>query len=107
MTGPSVDLSAFDPVTDQPTLTLSGRAEPNAAIALEDNDGGRLASTTADASGAWTVDLALEPGLTRIAVVSTGSLGTLRSWTGTNVDFVNEMGMTRPVGATVDVVYVP
>ena len=107
MTGPSVDLSTFEPVTDQPMLTLTGSAEPDAAIVLEDTDGGRLASTTADASGAWTAELTLEPGVNRIAIVATGALGTLRSWTGTNIDFVNEMGTTRPVGATVDVVYVP
>ena len=107
MTGPSVDLSAFEGVTDQPMLTLTGKSEPNASIALDDTDGATLATTTADASGAWSVELTLEPGLTRIAIVSSGSLGALRSWCGTNVEFVNEMGMSRPVGATVDVVYVP
>lgn len=90
-------------------LTLTGRAEADASIEVADIAGGAMASTTADASGGWTVDIALEPGLNRLAVTATGARGTARSWTGTNVELQRVSGSTSPlpVGATVDVVYVP
>jgi hypothetical protein len=109
MNGPSVDLEPVPLVTDQPTLTLSGRCEPDASIAIADVDGGTSASTVASATGAWTAEVTLAPGLNRLGVTATGTLGELRSWTGTNIEFRMRPGMLTPLPerATVDVVYVP
>ena len=107
--GPSVELSGLSPLTDQPTLTLEGRAAADAMVAV-DRDGAAVATGAADASGAWSLEVSLEPGLNRLAVVQVLEDGTrLRSWTGNNVELGPVSGAPRPfpIGATVDVVYLP
>ncbi|MCL2542910.1 MAG: Ig-like domain-containing protein [Nocardioidaceae bacterium] len=41
-------------VTNDPTVTLTGTAEPNATVTIKDENGNVVATTTADASGGWT-----------------------------------------------------
>lgn len=107
--GPAVDLSGIAQVTDVQTLTLAGTATPGASIDVADVAGGASATTTVGAGGAWSVDIALAPGLNRLGVTAADGEGTVRSWTGTNVEFQSVPGSVfpLPVGATIDVVYVP
>lgn len=108
-TGPSVDLAGLEQLTSAGVMTLRGRASADAAIEVAAIGGGLARTTTADAAGAWSVDVDLVPGLNRLAVTATGAEGTTRTWTGTNIELARASpgASPLPVGATVDVVFVP
>lgn len=107
-TGVSVELDGLPAFVREATLTLRGDAPAESAIAVLDGDA-TVASTTADASGSWSVEVPLAEGLNRLGVTATTDAGVMRAWTGTSYELRRVGDATRalPVGAVVDVVYVP
>ena len=98
-------------MTDSEVLTLTGRGEPDARIEVRDAiTPGAVFTATADATGAFSVDVTLAAGINRLSLTSTGVDGPARSWSGTNVQFDRVPGygvIPVPIGATIDVVYLP
>lgn len=102
--GPAVDLESVPAIVDQSLLTLEGRAAPDAQVTVEIVDGASVQGV-ADSTGAFSIAVELSPGLNRLRVVQDG---TVRSWVGTSIELESrEAGSPRPVGALIDVAYLP
>jgi hypothetical protein len=98
--GPAIDVGSVPPITEQASITLAGRAAPDSLIAVEIVDGASF-DAVADPSGAFSIDVALSPGLNRLRVVQDGAV---RSWVGTSIELESMgAGNARPVGALIDV----
>jgi hypothetical protein len=106
-TGPAVDLSAVPGLTDASTVVLTGTAAPDATVVVEPLAGGEGATTTADAAGAFSVEVPLAEGLNRLRVVQGDGEAARRSWVGTSLELERRGDATLPVGALIDVAYVP
>jgi hypothetical protein len=108
LAGPSVDLAGFSQITREEVLTLRGRGDAEARIAVRIVDTPTEFTTTVGADGTYAVEVTLRPGLNRLSVVQTDSMGRrARSWCGTNIEFGMVGPLATAVGATVDVVYLP
>lgn len=60
--------------TTGPVVTLSGTAEPGAAISIRDH-GVQIATASADGSGQWSITLTLAPGSHQLTVVASDATG--------------------------------
>ncbi len=108
--GPAVAVGDVNSLTNTAALTLHGTAQPGATVDVAAIGGGPLGETTAATDGTWSVDVTLAPGLDRLAVTETDTDSvTAQSWTGTSLDLEkHDPAMPPlPVGASVDVVYLP
>ncbi len=104
--GAAVDLSTVPSITEQSPITLSGTAVPNATVIIETTDGIRT-QTTAGADGTFRLDVDLTPGLNRLRVIMDQGTGEERSWVGTSIELQRRGTQTLPIGALVDIAYVP
>ncbi len=108
--GPAVDVLAAPAITNDEMVTFTGIAEPGTPIIMRDivNAGPRFMTTTED-DGTFSVTATLTPGLNRFAVEADVDGARIRSWAGNNVEFgrLGDDLRPLPLGATVDVAYVP
>lgn len=105
--GVAVSLAGVPRIVESASLTLTGVASADAAIEVQLVGGSLVADGSADASGAFSIDVPLAPGLNRLAIEAVDADGArTRNWVGTNIRFERVPGRMAPVptSATVDVV---
>lgn len=87
------------------TLELSGSAPDGAMVEIR-RDGAAIQGF-GSVGGAWSGSVELVPGLNRLQVVAVIDGVEMRSWTGNGLE-IGRVGMRAlPLGATLDVVYLP
>jgi hypothetical protein len=108
-TGPAVDVSAVESLSDASTVTLTGVAAPDASITVFDIEGGGGATATAGPDGSFSVDYPLTAGINRLGVEAESDGVRARSWVGTNIqlEMVPSLMQSLPRGATIDIVHLP
>ncbi|HJL14363.1 MAG TPA: hypothetical protein RMH99_01835, partial [Sandaracinaceae bacterium LLY-WYZ-13_1] len=106
-TGPAVGLDAVPAIADAATVTLAGTAPANARVVLERTSDGDRTEVVADATGAFSAEVALGEGLNRFRVLAGDDGAEVRSWVGTSIELERRGDRTLPVGALVDVAWVP
>lgn len=102
---PCVDMSDFESIVDIAEAELRGRAAPNGRVVVTRKDDETTFETTADATGVFELVVELVPGVNRLRVEGLENDGEerVRGFCGTAFDFVGR----EPVGAFVDIAYVP
>jgi len=107
--GPSFDLDGWSPLVSARSVVLTGHAAPDAQLSIALLAQAPLATTQADASGVFRVELALTPGLNRLSLSETSGGASVRSWSGTSVELARIGGspLAMPVGGVLDVVSLP
>jgi rhamnogalacturonan endolyase len=94
--------SAVDQITNDQTLVLHGTAEPNATVTVTHLGVGIAGTTTADGSGAWSLDYtgtSLSEGFALFSATATNGDGVTGA--PTNPPFVVEIDVTPPVAPVI------
>ena len=89
---------------DASTLSLTGSAPDGATVEVR-REGSPIG--TFDSTGTWSGDVELAPGLNRLQVVALVDGIEMRSWTGNGIEIARVGTRALPLGATLDVVYLP
>lgn len=111
--GPRVEVDPSSLVVRSASWTITGDAPPDRTIRIErvtETGATELARGTSDATGAFSIDVTLEPGLSRLRVVQVEADGAeLRAFNGNHFELERRdtSAPPLPVGGLLDVAYIP
>ncbi|GAB4205236.1 MAG: hypothetical protein OHK0013_20940 [Sandaracinaceae bacterium] len=111
--GPRVDVATDRLLTRSASLVVTGDAAPGRVIRVvrvNDTSEVEVGSGTSGVDGFFSVEVTLEPGLSRLAVIQVESDGsTLRAFNGNHVELERRdpSSPPLPVGGLLDVAYIP
>jgi len=75
VTGSDAGISSTDNITNDPSPTFTGTAEPHSTVSLHHQGNGILTTTTADASGNWTITYNASDGIFQFYTKATDAAG--------------------------------
>ncbi len=89
------------------SLTISGFAPLGRTVAIERLDGAPLGQASVEGDGTFSISVALQPGLNRLRAFVVDGASRARIWTGNHFELERRETAILPVGALIDVAYLP